>query len=105
MGLFDLSPNDFLALYSVSVLIGLGLAFLLRWALRSPGGRLQEAPSLHPYEVAHLADGEVLAIHTAVARLLQGGQLTVGESTGKVFREGPLPPDAHPLERRLYEVA
>jgi uncharacterized protein (TIGR04222 family) len=105
MGPFDLPAADFIGLYSIVILVGLVLAVLLRWLLRAPGGTAPAALDLHPYEVAHLAGGPTLAIHAAVARLLQGGQLTVGESTGKVFREAELPPDALPLERQLHEAA
>jgi uncharacterized protein (TIGR04222 family) len=105
MGPFDWPAADFLALFAAVVAGGALLALLARWALRSPGGAPAEVPALHPYEVARLAGGPTRAMHAAVARMLQAGQLTLGKSTGKLFREAEPPADAHPFEKRLYEVA
>ncbi len=97
---FDWSEENFLALYAGVVAVGLGLALLLRWAMRSPGGAPGDAPALHPYEIAYLAGGPSRAVYAAVASLLRRGLLTLGASTAKLFPEGEPPADAHPLERQ-----
>jgi uncharacterized protein (TIGR04222 family) len=97
---FDWPEMDFLALYCAVIAGGLGLALLLRWAMRSPGGAPGELPALHPYEIAYLAGGPSRAVHAAVATLLQRGLLTLGASTAKLFPEGEPPADLHPLERQ-----
>ncbi len=105
MAPFDWSVADFAALFAGTFVAGLLLALLLRWALRSPGGRPAEGLLLHPYEVAHLAGGPAWAVNAATARLVQSGQLTLGQSTGKLFRENAPPAGSHPLEQRLFEIA
>jgi uncharacterized protein (TIGR04222 family) len=104
MSPFAMPEADFLALYAGLIGAGLVLALLLRWALRRPGGAPAEPPPLHPYEAALLAGGAAHAVNAAVAGLLQRGLLTLGESTGKLFPEGELPAEAHPLERRIHQA-
>jgi uncharacterized protein (TIGR04222 family) len=104
MSLFDLSEVDFLTLYAGVIAAGLALALLLRWALRTPGATSGDPPALNPYEVAYLSGGPVRAVHAALAALVHTGRLTLGVSTGRLYREADLPPEAHPLERALYSV-
>jgi uncharacterized protein (TIGR04222 family) len=104
MNPFDLPEANFLTLYAGVIVGGLLLALLLRWALRLPGPAGGEAPALPPYEAAYLSGGPARAVHAALASLLHRGLLTLGASTGRLYREADLPPDAHPLERALHSV-
>src|ERR1700676_5219124 len=103
MNPFTLPEIDFLTLYGSVVPGGLLLALLLRWLLRSPsqGGDL---PALHPYEIAYLAGGPARAVHAALAGILHRKLMTLGASTGRLYREEDLPADAPALERFLHSV-
>jgi uncharacterized protein (TIGR04222 family) len=105
MNPFELPEADFLILYAPIVACGLLLALLLRWLLRSPGvsgGGGGPTPDLTPYEIAYLSGGPDRAVHAALAGLLHRGLMTLGASTGRLYAEEKLPPEAPPLERFLH---
>src|SRR4030095_7169671 len=70
MNIFDLRGPEFLVLYIVLLVLGVGVAFGLRDRLRGSRGTLDiRGLQLQPFEVALLAEGDEHAVRTALAGL------------------------------------
>jgi uncharacterized protein (TIGR04222 family) len=102
---WGISDPLFLVVYGV--LLGLagfavGRAY---WAAAMPiGYRLDEPVDLDPYELAVLnrKDGDAVAI--ALANLKRAGWVQIGSPAKHILASGPPRPEAHPVERAVYEL-
>jgi len=105
-GPFDWRGPDFLRFYLVLLVSCFAASAWLRWKLRQSAGLPREGVGeLGPYEVAFLNDGNVLAVNTAMAALIDQGTLRADPASKAVIVTGELAPDAHPLENAVYVAA
>lgn len=105
-----ISPLDwkgpkFLSFYFIALPVACAAAAYLRWNWRRPA----EAPTdpalpLDPYAVTYLANGPGLTIAAALTRLQQLGAIAVSSPSGRFAATQPLPENAHPFERGIYEL-
>ena len=102
---FDLRGPAFLLFFTSATLTGLVLAGVLRWSLRKPADEPpRNMPPLHPYEIAYLTGGPVLATNTALASMSERTLLRPRVGDRAVETHSPLPDDAHPFERAIYDA-
>ncbi|HVG17526.1 MAG TPA: TIGR04222 domain-containing membrane protein [Blastocatellia bacterium] len=100
---FELRGPEFLALYVIVLAVAVAACLLIRRMMNGPGGDAPPlAARLDPYEVAYLAGGANLATDTALATLVQRGQLAVDTAQRRVIARSELPPSAHHFERTVY---
>jgi len=82
-----------------------GAAAWLRSRLRVPGDDDGAPnPELDPYGVAFLSEGPVATLNAAIVNLARCGAIEIRVEDKRFVRLGPLPPDAHPVERGVYEA-
>ena len=101
----DLPGPQFLLVFAVLAVVG----FVLSASLRKRAGPTSSdsgPTTLDPFEVAHLAGGEPLALNTALASLYRRDLIAVDGDAGKMsVRAGQLVPfDLHPVEREAYDT-
>lgn len=60
-------------------------------------------PTLEAYPLAQLAGGARLAVDSATTALVARGALFFDNVAGTLRVDGPLPPNAHALERQVYD--
>jgi uncharacterized protein (TIGR04222 family) len=89
----------------MQLLFGLWLvSVLIAWVLKNRRPALPdvELPELHPYEVAHLSGGPLLALDSALTSLIACGKLVCDHTTSALrVTPEPLEP-AHPLEQEVH---
>ena len=102
---WDMKGPEFLTLYLPLAAVAFLLAFMIRrWARHRDPISPSSLPELDSYEMAYLAGGNGRAINTAVARLMDEGELEMVESSPPRFKQrGPLRPEAHEIESYVYE--
>ena len=104
--LWNLEGPKFLALFIPILLIAWTLAFTIRSRARQAKPPADLAPpNLETDELAYLADGPRRLTQSLVARLAAAGVITIEEKKREVCQVAPLPPDASPLERAVYDRA
>ena len=82
-----------------------GAAAWLRSRLRVPADDDRATDrELDPYGVAFLSDGPVATLNAAIVNLARSGTIEVRVEDKRFVRQGPLSPDAHPVERGAYEA-
>lgn len=101
---FDFRGPEFLGFYFAGLGIMVALAALLRWQLRQPAHTVEANPDLEPYAVTYLAGGRGLTVSAALASLYRRGTISVCGRSGHLAATKPLPTDAPPFERDLYEL-
>ncbi|MBD2485637.1 TIGR04222 domain-containing membrane protein [Planktothrix sp. FACHB-1365] len=98
-----------LIFHTVTIIIGLTLAFKLQYLLRFPEGKtetLSEPENLHPYEVAFLVNGEKQMIFTAITSLVQQKYFDVGidvEEKKRLMPKKSVDDSLHFLEKELSQ--
>ena len=101
----DLPGPQFLLVFGVLAIAGFVLSAVLR---KRAGPQSSDAgpTSLDPFEVAHLAGGEPLALNTALASLYRRDLIAVDREAGTMtVRDGQsLPFDLHPVEREAFDT-
>jgi uncharacterized protein (TIGR04222 family) len=103
---WGISGPRFLTIYAFLLALAYLVVVLGRWVLARPPAAMPTWPGeLDPYEVATLAGGERHAVTTATFRLNQDGVLAVGGDPPTLTPSGPLPTNAHPVERAVYQRA
>jgi uncharacterized protein (TIGR04222 family) len=103
---FNWMGPDFLKFYLVLFPCSFATAALLRWSLRQTAElKGVAAPELDAYSVAYLNQGKVLAVNAAITSLIDQKVLTADPSAKALVAKSELPPNAHPLEKRIYEEA
>lgn len=104
MNVLDMRGPDFLMLYLLLLAGGVVFALILREVMRrvvsSDMGEVVHV--LDSYEAAFLSGGEVLALHAALASLVQRSILNVGWSSGVLTVASELPGKSHPVEEQVY---
>jgi uncharacterized protein (TIGR04222 family) len=103
MSLFEMPEIDFVLYYGSAVAIALLLTWLLRLALRSPGGA-PASVELPVYEAAFVCGGPARAVHAALVGLVHRNLVTVAASTNRIYPEDDPPSEAHPLEQALHAL-
>ncbi|MCA9259733.1 MAG: TIGR04222 domain-containing membrane protein, partial [Planctomycetales bacterium] len=106
MNPLDLRGPQFLGLYLVTIAASLGIAAILRMALRERpiGGANIELDDVDPYDAALLAGGERHAVQLAVVDLIMAGELALEREPTLALRIAkPLDGDRHPIVRHVYE--
>jgi uncharacterized protein (TIGR04222 family) len=105
MNVLDLRGPEFLRFYIVIFALAVGLAMLLRFILRQPGGDIpsSQLPTLHPLEVAYLAGAGRGIIDAVIATLVQRGHLVV-DKVQRRLTVGPAPQGLTPLEEAVYHA-
>src|SRR5262249_29648469 len=95
---------QFLAFYAMLFLAAVALAGVLRWSLRQPSDDPSpESLNLSPNEIAYLQGGELLAIDSAIARLVHEDALEVDSGNRKLKARGEeLPGGASKLEAAVF---
>lgn len=106
MTLFNFQDVFFIAIYGIAFIASMIAALMLRWYLRKPGHKAaDDRLDLDPYEIAYLTGGEWLAINGAIASLVAREVLAVLPVERRLsLGSEPLPFDAHPLERIIYDT-
>lgn len=105
MNPLDLPGPAFLALYLILLMFALVVAILFRRFLVAVGeGQSMPTISLDPYEAAFLSGGGNAVIDTAISMLVQKKVLKAASVTRSLAASGPLPRDAHPVERAVYHA-
>jgi uncharacterized protein (TIGR04222 family) len=101
---FDLPGPDFLEFYLAAAAIALVVAAWLRLYLRQPADDGDVWPAaLSPYHLAYLAGGRRLAVHAAVAALVQRGTLRVDRASRSLSTSESSPQGAPRLEREAHK--
>jgi uncharacterized protein (TIGR04222 family) len=100
----DLPGPQFLLLFGVLTLAGGMLSVFLRRRVGPAPDDTTRTIELDPFELAHLAGGDRLALNTALASLFRRGLVNVDAEARKMsVRSGePVPFDLHPIERQAY---
>jgi uncharacterized protein (TIGR04222 family) len=100
----DLKGGSFLALYLALFFVAVIAVSTLRWCLRSPGeGELDppDGSSLHPYEIAWLAGGQVRAFDAAVTHLVTRGNLKYDSVQRCLEHQSKLSEKSHPFDKSI----
>ena len=100
MSIFDLRGPEFLVLYTTLLLVGIGVAVVVRNGFRGPVSEIDvRGLELQPLEVALLADGDQHAVRTALAGLAHRELITVEAKTRRLRTTGDPPGGGRPEER------
>ena len=104
--LWNMEGPRFLAFFVPVLLAAWTLAFVIRSRARDskPPADLTP-PTLETHELAYLADGARRLTQAVVAKLAAAGVISIEEKKREVCQVAPLPPNASPLERAVYERA
>src|SRR5690348_11821004 len=89
---WGISGPQFLQIYAVLALLGLVFALVWRATTTRGGDPVGYQPG--PVELAYLAGGPALAVHSALAGLRCTGAVGPGPASRTVVSGGPLPPGA-----------
>ena len=102
---WGISGPEFVQLYIVLLVVALIVRGIVSGVARQRAARVADVPAGPPptvYQLAYLAGGPDRAVDTAIAALVERGQLRVN-SYKQLSQAGPLP--AEPLERAVAETA
>jgi uncharacterized protein (TIGR04222 family) len=100
MNPLELHGPEFLGFYSITLIVAIVVAWLVRRSLRLPAAGPEGAlPELGPYGAACLQGGEAVAINVAVAKLVQRKVLTIDATDGKITVRGLVPDRAPAFEK------
>src|SRR5215211_3552180 len=101
---FELRGPEFLVLYVIVLIAAITASVMMRRWMNNFSGDVPVLGSrLDPYEIAYLAGGAGLATDTALAALVQRGQLAVDTAGRRVIARSDPPASAHPFERSVYK--
>uniref|UniRef100_A0A832M3K2 TIGR04222 domain-containing membrane protein n=1 Tax=Oscillatoriales cyanobacterium SpSt-402 TaxID=2282168 RepID=A0A832M3K2_9CYAN len=93
-----LTANQLVAIFSMAVILGLGLRYLIR----SPSRQLQ-IPQLDVYQMAYLAGGSSRAVELALTQLVYRGYLRPNVRNRTFAIAKLLPPEAPSLEHQVVQ--
>ena len=92
----DVTAEQLVAIFGVSIIFGL----VLRYVIRSPSKQPQK-PQLNSYEIAYLAGGKARSVELAIAQLVHQGYLRPNVRNRTLAIEKPLPSGATRLEQQV----
>lgn len=95
-----------LSLYTFLTIAANIIALIVRTYMRKLQNNFDsEPPSLSIYEMAYLANGQIRAIDTAIANLVERGYLLPDPKTRSLKLQTVLPKDCDPLEKSILLLA